>query len=253
MTTRKPNKSSNWITTAWHNIRQAQRRMTPTAIVCEPLRLCYYSIPKVASSTVKRYLVEHGYKDHDMATDNMGLYQVHAYSFPRATASEILRLDDHLKFAVVRDPYRRIWSCYVDKILRNRDNGKPIHPGFSRYNRIFGINAFDVNMDFTSFLKSVARLPDWMADGHFRSQHRFIAKLNGKLLVDRIVKIEALEEEMRQLTRDRELPAWNPPNLNPSKANSTSHDWSAEQIRIVNSRYADDFKWLSYPLKSTRL
>jgi hypothetical protein len=247
------NRSNSRIGEAVRSIRQAIRRNTPTAIICEPLKLCYYSIPKVGSSTVKRYLIEHGYTDRVTGSHHeIGMADIHGFPYPRIGVSEIVRRGDLLKFAVIRDPYRRIWSCYVDKILRNRENDRPLHPGFARYNRLFGLRVFDVNMNFPSFLRTIARIPDWMADGHFRSQHRFITSHKGKLMVDKLVTLENLDDEMRQLACDRSLPAWNPPNINPSKAGSIVHEWSSDEMDLVDRRYADDFRLFSYPRSDPR-
>lgn len=200
---------------------------------------------------MKRYLVEHGYADLGLPGAKLGMGHVHGYPYPRADVVDILRLEGYLKFAVVRDPYSRIWSCYVDKILRNRENNRPLHVGFARYNRLLGIRAFNLDMDFPSFLKTVARIPDWMADGHFRSQHRFIASHRGALLVDRLARLENLDTEMLQLTIDRELPPWDAPNLNPSKAGALSFEWTRTELNLVNRRYAADFRLLSYAIRNS--
>jgi hypothetical protein len=239
----------NYITEAIKNLRQAAFRSVPTAIICEPLKLCYYSIPKVGSSTVKRYLIEHGYANLPVDGAEIGMGNIHGYLFPRTDRSGILKLNGFLRFAVVRDPYRRIWSCYVDKIVRNRESGRPIHPGFERYNRLLGLNVFNLDMSFTAFLRSVSRIPDWMADGHFRSQHRFIASQGGNLLVDRFVRLENLDEEMSKLTLDRALPSWDAPKINPSKAGAKSFDWTELEINLVNRRYARDFMLFKYDVR----
>ena len=242
-------RSGNRITEAIRNLRQAVRRSVPTGIICEPLRLCYFSIPKVGSSTVKRYLIEHGYANLSLEGREIGMSNIHGYPFPRADAAGILQLKNFTKFAVVRDPYRRIWSCYVDKIVRNRDDGKPLHPGFERYNRLSGLRIFHLDMDFPAFLRSVNRIPDWMADGHFRSQHRFIASHGGKLMLDRIIRLEDMDAEMRSMTNLLGIPEWNPPNINPSKAGKLAFEWSDAEIQIVNRRYRVDFDLLGYQLR----
>jgi len=243
-------KQMNYITEAIKNLRQAALRSVPTAIICEPLKLCYYSIPKVGSSTVKRYLIEHGYANLPLGGTEIGMGSIHGYPFPRTDRAGILKLKGFLRFAVVRNPYRRIWSCYVDKIVRNRESGRPLHPGFERYNRLFGLNIFNLDMSFTDFLRSVSHIPDWMADGHFRSQHRFIAKQGGSLLVDCFIRLENLDEEMCKLTLDRALPPWDAPNINPSKAGARSFDWTKSELNLVNRRYAKDFILFNYKVRS---
>ena len=240
------NHPGNRFTEAIRNLRQAVRRSVPTGIICEPLKLCYFSIPKVGSSTVKRYLIEHGYANLSLDGKEIGMSNIHGYPFPRADAAGILELKGFTKFAVVRDPYRRIWSCYVDKIVRNRENGRALHPGFERYNRLSGLRVFHLEMDFPSFLRSVSRIPDWMADGHFRSQHRFIASHAGKLMLDRIIRLEEMDAEMRSMTSLLGIPEWNPPNINPSKAGKLAFEWTDAEIRIVNHRYRADFDLLGY-------
>lgn len=240
----------NRVRTALINGRKAWRRLFPTAIVCHELKLLYFSIPKVASSTVKRYLMEHGYEKGRMSAEDITMGVIHGYPFPRVTASEIRRLDCYTSFCVSRDPYARIWSCYVDKVLKNRESGRQLHPGFQRYNHLFGRRMFDLQMEFSAFLKSVAKIPDWMADGHFRSQHRFLIRRGGQLVVDKVIPIERLDDGMTAFLRERNLPEWRTSNVNPSKASQLKPHWSAESIELVNRRYGVDLKLLDYPLKS---
>jgi dermatan 4-sulfotransferase 1 len=146
-------------------------------------------------------------------------------------------------FGFVRDPYARLLSCYRHKIERPRLQGKRISPLFAVYGR-----AFSLSMDFPSFVRAVAAVPDDHAEKHFRSQVRFLYQ-GGKPLVDFIGRLERFDEDWAEVCRHTRLqPIARAYNV--TGAAARLEDWyDPALLALVDRRYAEDFAVLAYPLR----
>jgi hypothetical protein len=93
------------------------------------------------------------------------------------------------KFAVVRNPYSRILSCYLNKFA----------PGFrkrEKYGRIVGGGA---DMDFATFVARVAEQKPEEMDPHWRIQyHNIFCDI---IAYDRFVRFENMDEEFGAILR----------------------------------------------------
>ena len=134
--------------------------------ILESPRLIYYEIPKTGCTTIKTILLE---MENSQVPD--GDEAVHVKLFPRAKyPSDVQKpeFDDYFRFALVRNPWARLVSCYQNKVLNPR-------PGifFGIYPRI----PFN-RMSFTDFVRFVCRVPDDLCEPHFRPQSDFLASGN---------------------------------------------------------------------------
>lgn len=81
-------------------------------------RIVYFSIPKVASTSLKElfYLANHGKPYERKVEERVHIHNEHyrTVSFYRHEAG---RYDGHLRLAVVRDPIKRVLSCYSNRVL----------------------------------------------------------------------------------------------------------------------------------------
>ena len=183
------------------------------AILLEPFHAIYFQIPKVASSSIKRRLM-----------NELGLAGLapHTTRFP---APDIGRLeagdyDDYFKFSFVRNPWARIVSCYQSKIARNRNvNGTLFNRCLfhlwpksltAMRNRAAGIPLLNAGLSFAEFVDAVSRIPDAAADKHFRSQHSFLCDANGELMVDYLGRLENFDEDFEQVAERIGMPGANP-------------------------------------------
>lgn len=209
----------------------------PEAIVLETQQLLFYPVPKVASSSMKSYIIslEVGPK----AFAEMSHHEIHAYPFKTVHDIQWNRsLNGFRKIAIIRDPYKRLDSCYRDKILKSvRTNGR-VFNGFERYNKLLRRELFRPDMSFEDFCQVVARLPDCLSDGHFRSQVTFLPKK-----LDYLIDVKDLDGSMPEITQALGMPAWSP---DASKSNATTdleqadEVWSVALKSLVQKRFRKD-------------
>lgn len=149
---------------------------------------------------------------------------------------------DYFTFAFVRDPFERLVSCYRDKIL------------WEPSSRIYPTPYFDVypfsmptNMPFPEFVRRVSRIPDRLADRHFKSQYAHLYH-HGQPQVQFIGRMEHLAADWRTLAERFGLPL----SLGRSHSTGTPGDdyrsyYTPELVETVYARYRHDFEVLGYP------
>jgi Sulfotransferase family len=85
-------------------------------------RLTWLAVPKVACTSIKHafFQVENGRGFLDF-TANGQYFHIHRI-YPTRNFVDLpqARIADHLRLAVVRDPVRRLLSCYGDRVIYNR-------------------------------------------------------------------------------------------------------------------------------------
>lgn len=89
------------------------------AITVDAYRLAFMPLPKSACTSVKRTLAQ---VDPDVAKDDTPDVQVWHEVYPtrRFRSDRWVRYADYFRFCVVRDPVKRLMSCYTD-IVANRE------------------------------------------------------------------------------------------------------------------------------------
>jgi glycosyltransferase involved in cell wall biosynthesis len=226
-----------------------------TCIVSETNRFVYTFIPKVACSSLKMALAGQFNVDVDISAeakedvfnDLHSFEAMHAADWPLASKHLMVtdRVWDYLKFAIVRNPWDRLVSCYKNKILATEDTNDFYENGVHRaLVKNYG-DIFRSDMTFADFAAAVCDIPDEIAEDHFRSQHTFITH-RGEVFVDRIGKLENIEEEWAYLCAniniDNELG-----NINVSSTSGTYKDYYTDDLRAkVAERYQKDIEMFGY-------
>ena len=229
-----------------------------TCIVSETNRFVYTFIPKVACSSLKMALSNTFNVDVDISdaakenvfNDLQSFEAMHAANWPIAAKHLMVtdRVWDYLKFAIVRNPWDRLVSCYKNKILVGGDTNEFYENGVHRaLLKNYG-DLFSSGMSFDEFAEVVCGIPDEFAEDHFRSQHTFIAH-RGEVFVDRIGKLENIEEEWAWLCANiniqNELQ-----NINVSSNSGTKRaysDYYTDELRDkVAERYQKDIGMFGY-------
>jgi hypothetical protein len=211
-------------------------------ILLEPYKTIYLPIPKVACSTVKKIcaqLLDMPVPSHDVAET------IHLLHFPYAKKYRIARdYSDYFKFAIVRNPWSRLVSCYNDKIGYERGHvyDRFDNP-FITYLKRMGV--WEEDMSFERFVHVVCEIPDPSAEGHFRSQHAFLTDQKGSLLVDFCGRVEQLDTDFRVIANRMGIQT-DLPRIRAGKAADYRTYYTPETARLVAKRYERDIELLRY-------
>jgi hypothetical protein len=215
-------------------------------ILLEEYHAIYFPIPKVASTSLKI-----------MFSDLLGVAapnpdapekNAHIRNFPYVKRQKIAAdYADYFKFAIVRNPFSRVLSCFSNKILKKPVNRGGFVNGVSKGLHLRYGGRFFGGMTLDEFMENVATIPDTEADAHFRSQWTFLADYDGKILTDYVAKFESLPEGMEYIRSKINLPPIVVPHLLKSGSND---DWAAQFSehgrKLVHERYARDFELFGY-------
>lgn len=189
--------------------------------------LSYIRIPKSASTSMSREMLQHVYPalkertlterqinfltDANLQTEN-----------PGATI-----------FTIVRNPFSRLVSVYRDFFE------KP--SGFIYTDYLLGV--FSKEISFSEFVHRLALIPDWLKDQHIRPQHAFLQFYERKKLPIQIFHLEK-QDNLKDFLAENSLQL---PHLN---KNADSYDYrlyyTAETLEKVRSVYATDVLKFGY-------
>lgn len=173
----------------------------------------WVSIPKNASTTIKRGLIDNGY-------DSLVPYSI-----------DELNLTDKFIFACTRNPYDRLVSAWQNRIVE-----------FKKFS-----NPQCLNTTFPEFVRLVANIPDEDADQHIKSQYFYLKDIpeNKDLGSPFIFDIEDIREAWIQVIK------WTGTDyrLLKHKKKSNKGAWenyyNQELKNIVYERYKNDFLFLN--------
>ncbi|WP_425400428.1 sulfotransferase family 2 domain-containing protein [Aeoliella sp.] len=202
----------------------------PSILVCHRLKLAYVAIPKAACRSIKTALATTFGVPYQQDIHNAAWDRVHSLR-------ELAEMDDYFRFAVVRNPWERLVSCYYDKVrLVHLEPARQwIFPQYGERLR--------TDMSFVDFVRAVATLSDNGADEHFASQWPMIT-YEGSLAVDHVTRFEHLHQEWNRLRRRFQLTAL--PHENKTEHPDYRELYTKELADLVGQRYALDVANLGY-------
>jgi len=158
--------------------------------------------------------------------------------------NELRKYKDYFKFTFVRNPYKKILSCYLDKI-KGKDgflNGMWID--FWKFK-----GKFYPNMSFKEFVRSVHSIPDYKSDTHFKSQYCFVFDKKGSMIPDFIGKLESFGKDYKKIC-ERIEGGFNEQLIHFHRSASPNLNfddyYDEETKKLVQERYKEDFKLFSY-------
>lgn len=221
--------------------RNSQQNFTHTihTIALHQWKTIYFDIPKVASSSLKKVCADL------LEIEILPGKTTHSVKYPQIKAQELEKYKDYYKFCFVRNPWDRLVSCYNEKIKKDSNynqygyiNG--LHPQFLKY------GTFKAGMSFEEFVNAVLEIPDSQADGHFRSQHTFVADNKGKLLVDFVGKFESLNEDFRYVCEKNNISGVTLPHILKMPHKNYKEYYTDNLKKLVKKRYAKDIKLFKY-------
>lgn len=199
------------MTTLRELARRAWRRLVPEPprllfpyghyLVSDRHRFVYCFVPKNASTALKgAFLAAQGVETGELT--GLQLHE-HAdgppYVLRLRPRDEALRiLDTHFKYAFVRDPWWRLVSAYVSKLVRGREPRPQYEPTVTAIHRAAG-RPVDLarGVTFREFVRHVHAAPDAALDPHWRPQACFLAGHR----FDFVGRVEHLAEDLAELER----------------------------------------------------
>ncbi len=206
------------------------------------LRAVYVPIPKVASSSVKHHFADVLYPDR-AGTFSGKIHQSEIFEYRLKESVDFSEYKDYFKFSFVRNPWDRIVSCYVDKIL-NRSERELFMK--KRDTLFLEYPWYRPGMTFDEFVRGVSKTPDSIADEHFRSQTSFIVDSNFRPFVDFVGKYENIQNDFLRVCQSLQIPGISLRHTNKTKKGHYSSYYSEETRDIVARRYEDDIRMFGY-------
>lgn len=214
-------------------------------------RYVYFAVDKVANSSIKNSLFEIEYAPVGKKTvtlyDKRSSPLLSPYQLPPDLLREVLNSGNYFRFAFVRNPYARLLSCYLDRILTA--SSKPRRQ-LNAYLKSRGENTEDVS--FSSFIRAICSQDSNTQNSHWRVQTDDI--LYGDIEFDFIGKFESLWEDMAIVSSRiwGELrPEMANKDINKSPrathAGGKLHEfYTPELAALVVERFAPDFDAFGY-------
>ena len=232
--------------------------LTYGTFVLDPGRVLYVETPKVACTSLKRFVAAAAGQRFESGTGetnpNVLVHNRSLVPVPALTdlaAADVERVFDDpswLRFCVVRNPFGRLYSAWESKVLI----GDPVlldrfgPPGSGD---VLVDGRLDVRASFGGFVRRLAdSADDWFADHHLRPQHQIVHL--DVIPYTRVVALEDLDAfvpELRAHLRDHGgTDPGDPPRANEGLGVSWSDAYDAATVAIVAELYAEDFARLGY-------
>lgn len=211
----------------------------------------YSAISKVANSSIKSCLFHVEYKDvwKDGLVDKKSLRDkrlaptLSPFQLSDELLEKVFHGTDYYRFAFVRNPYARLLSCYLDRVLDKR----------SVASREVQSKIGKTDISFREFCVMACGQESRNQNDHWRRQCDDI--LLDRIDYDFIGKFERLEEDMRQVSVDifgdvlPEMELKKDRNHSPSRTNAQSKlmEYYTDDLKeLVYDSYRDDFLKFSY-------
>jgi hypothetical protein len=159
-------------------------------------RCIYFNIPKAGCSSVLWSLTRYERDDPALLPEHVGT--IHARDGSPilrgadiADLDALLHRDDLLRFTLVRNPFDRILSCYLNKVIRDTPQRRIVLAALGR--------EAEAAVTLADFLRFVAAQPPAQRDPHWATQDDLL--FNGALPIDMIGRFERFTEDFAAIGR----------------------------------------------------
>lgn len=279
-------KINSWLVNDWNQafnenddilVSWARKRL----IVNHEYKFIYCAIPKNASSSLMKSILglnktQKSYSVINGSRDLIRRYVELNCSLSTYTYAEAERIinSDYVKFVIVRNPWARLVSAYINLFVRFHEHGKATDAVRNTVNFIYGREDYDKNItpvSFRDFIKYICSEKDSRLDQHCVPQYLFLGNLN----YDFIIRMESLTQDLeilqKRLKIRMELPSLNKTNyvgyssednIDFSRISSCQlrnmknripdykHFYNSELMEIVKERYKQDIEQFQYSFES---
>lgn len=220
----------------------------------------FLPIEKNANSKTKRILAEIRGVRNPLARSEKKKFRtcLTAAEIPIQEFHRMLQAKDRLIFAVVRNPYERVFSAWANKfrgkpLVGSRPLQKPMPEMDTYLRRRASIDGSlpagsDRQLSFDEFLTYVAAIKETWADPHVVPQARFLDIPFAP--PEHFVRMESFSKDMLPLLERMKAPASVLARLdervNPSGLGRNEYAITPEQRKKIEELYADDFERFGY-------
>ena len=155
--------------------------------VSDKYKFIFFHIPKTGGTGITTFLKNvHNYRGAERADPEPTLHHMSAQEYLSKHPDQ----KDYFKFAVTRNPWARVLSGFQDFLHSIGTTSRPTyHLNMNAYK---GSTAKD---SFRRFCKDLINSP-WKDDVHFLPQVKFVYDTKGASLVDKVFKLENLEDSI---------------------------------------------------------
>ena len=256
----------------WDAITWAQKRL----IVDHEYRFIYCAIPKNASSSLMKAIINVSNSVRkkqilNSSRDTIRNYVELNYSLASYTYLKARKIinSDYFKFVIVRNPWARLVSTYLNLFVRFHEHRRPTDLVRDSVKYICGENVKDresVKITFEELIKYLCDTEDRYLDQHCIPLYLFL----GGIEYDFVARMENFSEDLQyiqnKLNLSLELPKLNKTKYSSSPNNeqnlsklsaSEFRNWKSvlpdyqqfytpELIYLVGTRYAKDIEMFGY-------
>ncbi|MDC0948380.1 sulfotransferase family protein [Gammaproteobacteria bacterium] len=209
----------------------------------------YIENPKVACSSIKATLIRAEFDDETIRWPNVD--ELHDRSLSPLQdmrrccgLTRVSARQAPYTFCLVRNPYTRLLSAWLDKIVGNAPPKRDLLLALGR-----GVRPINQTISFAEFIELIAQQTPSQMDAHWRRQYDQTSQ-NG-FHFDTIGRFERLDEDWRTISEALQLPTF-ARNLVGERRHATGADeqlrqhYSTELVRKVREIYAIDFEAFDY-------
>lgn len=221
------------------NLQQYSAYQPRKFYVLDALGLVYLTVPKAACSSIKLAL---GKTIGIALPPDQAANAIHAHPAWHIESGRLQAAqNDYATFSFVRNPFDRLVSCYRDKI---NFTAPAKRPHFADY-----FFSLPTQITFADFVQRVSRIPDTLADNHFKSQYALLYDA-GEGLVDTVGKFEHLNDDWQPIAARYNLdPLLEQLNISRTKPDCHSDYrlyYTEPLVQLVYARYRQDIERFGY-------
>lgn len=189
---------------------------TGSFFVCVKEKLLYAPIAKCGCTSIKRLMVELSNLEHEHTILQYGVHRVtdgfvtgaQLKDYDSETVRHIVNANDYYKFAVIREPVRRIISAYTEKFLVNRTNpGNLLHTlDVVRAVRCHSSPDPEDGISFREFVQYLVNTDPTLLDPHWAPQYLYLQGVDSFDDIFTMEQLDALADRLSERTgRDIQL------------------------------------------------
>lgn len=206
----------------------------------------FVETPKVACSTIKRLLINAEYEGKVTISQGEALHYREFSPLLNirqvGNVNQFLNRSDIFKFCFVRNPYTRLLSCYLDKVLRRLPQSHQL-----MYELGYGLFS-DKVLSFSEFIEAVLAQPMRYMDWHWRTQ--YYTTFQNCIKYDFIGKFENFETDFQKVMQDLDInfaQYYQTVNAHATQANEKLKEYyTSELVEKVYQKFKIDFDHFGY-------